>query len=127
MPEVSFPVDVVSGVPVVTAPEEIDITNAAGLRTALLEAAGHGNGTLAVDMSQTKLCDSSGINVLVRAHQQAQAQAERGEVLLIISAAAVLRMLALIGVDRMIPNFATLDEALGQVPAYAVQPPVSTI
>jgi anti-anti-sigma factor len=123
MPEVSFPVEVVSGVPVVTAPEEVDITNAAALRTALLEAAGHGYGTLAVDMSQTQFCDSSGINVLIRVHQQAQA--EGGRVLLVISAAAVLRMLALIGVDRMIPSFATLDEALGQAHAHAVHPPVS--
>jgi anti-anti-sigma factor len=123
MPEVSFPVEVVSGVPVVTAPEEVDITNAAALRTALLEAAGHGYGTLAVDMSQTQFCDSSGINVLIRVHQQAQA--EGGRVLLVISAAAVLRMLALIGVDGMIPSFATLDEALGQAHAHAVHPPVS--
>ena len=31
-----FPVELVGGVPVVTAPEEIDITNAAGLRAGLL-------------------------------------------------------------------------------------------
>ena len=40
MREVSFPVDLVRGVPVVATPEEIDITNADELRTALLEAAG---------------------------------------------------------------------------------------
>ena len=34
-----FPFEVASGVPVVTAPEEIDITNAPQLRSALLEAA----------------------------------------------------------------------------------------
>ncbi len=34
MREDSFPVELVRGVPVVTAPEEIDITNAAGLRAA---------------------------------------------------------------------------------------------
>ena len=122
MPEVSFPVQVVGGVAVVAAPEEIDISNAAGLRAAVLEAVGHRTRTLVVDMSQTKFCDSSGLNALVRAHQRAQA--EGGEVLLVIPAAAVLRMLALIGVDRMIPNFATLDDALGQTPAPAVHPPV---
>jgi anti-anti-sigma factor len=107
---------------VVTAPEEIDINNAAGLRAALLDAAGHGNGTLVVDMSQTLFCDSSGVNVLVRAHQDAQA--EGGEVLLIVSA-AVLRVLTVIGVDRVIPSFPSLDEALGQAPAAAVHPPLS--
>jgi len=40
--DISFPVEVIDGVPVVTAPAEIDIANAAGLRAALLEAAGPG-------------------------------------------------------------------------------------
>ena len=40
MREDSFPVELVRGVPVVAAPEEIDITNVAGLRAALLKAAG---------------------------------------------------------------------------------------
>ena len=37
MPDARFPVEVVSGVPVVVTPEEIDITNADGLRAALLK------------------------------------------------------------------------------------------
>ena len=44
MPDARFSVEVVSGVPVVVTPEEIDITNADGLRAALLEAAAHGPG-----------------------------------------------------------------------------------
>ena len=55
-----FPLEVVSGVPVVTAPEEIDITNAPGLRSALLEAAAHGHGTLVADMTGTQFCDRPG-------------------------------------------------------------------
>lgn len=39
MPDVRFPVEIISGVSVVTAPEEIDITNAGELRAALLESA----------------------------------------------------------------------------------------
>src|SRR5712672_3598499 len=49
MPEDKFPVEVVGGVPVVAAPEEIDITNAEALRSALLTAAANGHGTLVVD------------------------------------------------------------------------------
>ena len=78
MPEASFPVEVVSGVPVVTAPEEIDVTNAARLRAVLLEATAPGHATLVVDMSQTQFCDSAGLNVLVRAHQRAEAQGRPG-------------------------------------------------
>ena len=43
-----FPFEVVNGVPVVAAPEEIDITNAPELRSALLEAAAHGQETILV-------------------------------------------------------------------------------
>ena len=114
VPEVRFPVEVTGGVPVVAAPEEIDITNAVGLRAALLEAAARGHGTFVVDMSRTRFCDSSGLHALVAAHRRARAQ--DGEVLLVIPGAAVLRILAITGVDQVIPNFASLDEALAQAP-----------
>ena len=113
MPEVRFPVEVTGGIPVVTAPEEIDITNAEGLRAALSEAAARGHGTFVVDMSRTRFCDSSGLHALVAAHRRA----EEGEMLLVIPGAAVLRVFALTGMDRVIPNFASLDEALAQVSA----------
>ena len=111
------PFEVVSGVPVVTAPEEIDITNAPELRSALLEAAahGHGHGTLVVDMTRTQFCDSSGMHTLLAAHKRAQA--EGGELLLAITAAPVLRILAITAVDRMIPIFTSLDQALAQTSA----------
>jgi anti-anti-sigma regulatory factor len=51
----------------------------------------------------------------VAAHRGAQA--EDAEVLLVICADAVLRIFAITGIDQVIPNFASLDEALAQVPA----------
>jgi anti-sigma B factor antagonist len=110
MPEVRLPVEVVRGVPVVTAPEEIDITNATALRAALLEAAVHGRGAMVADMSRTQFCDSAGLHVLVGAHKRAQA--EGGELLLVIPATTVLRIFAITGIDRMIPNFSNLEDAL---------------
>src|SRR6476469_5115749 len=107
--------EVVSGVPVVTAPEEVDITNAPELRSALLEAAAHGHGTLVADMTRTRFCDSSGLHALLAAHKRAQAQG--GELLLVIPSAAVLRVLAITCIDRMIPNFTSLEEALAQTSA----------
>jgi anti-sigma B factor antagonist len=103
------------GVPVVTAPEEIDLTNTAGLRTALLGASARGRGTFVVDMSQTRFCDSAGIHALVGAHNRSRA--EGGEMLLAVSATAVLRVFAITGIDRLIPNFATLPEALAHTNA----------
>ncbi len=110
-----FPLEVVRGVPVVTAPEEIDITNAPGLRSALLEAAEHGHGTLVLDMTRTQFCDSSGLHTLLAAHKRAQAAG--GELLLVLSASHVLRVFAITGIGRMIPNFTSLDQALPQTSA----------
>ena len=110
MPEISFPVEVVEGVPVVTAPEEIDITNAAGLRAALLQSAALGPGTLVVDMTRTQFCDTAGLHALVAAHKRARA--EGGRVLLVLRGATVLRIFSITGLDDVIPNFPTLEEAL---------------
>ena len=114
MPDARFTVETVRGVPVVTAPEEIDITNADGLRAALLEADALRHGMLIVDMSRTQFCDTAGLHALVGAHKRAQAQG--GEVLLVITGAAVLRIFAITGLDEVIPHFTSLEEALGQAP-----------
>jgi anti-anti-sigma factor len=123
MREDSFPVELTRGVPVVTAPEEIDITNAAGLRAGLLEAAGleaagltvAGHPAFVVDMTRTRFCDSAGIQALVEAHRRARAAG--GQMLLAVSGAGVPRIFELTGVDRVIPSFTSLEEALAHTPA----------
>jgi anti-sigma B factor antagonist len=111
-----FPVEMVDGVPVVAAPEEIDITNAPELRSALLEAAAHGHGSLVADLSQTQFCDSSGLHTLLAAHKRATAAG--GDMLLVLPGNAVLRVFTITGVDRIIPNFTSLEEALAQTSAH---------
>jgi anti-sigma B factor antagonist len=111
------PVEVVSGVPVVAAPEEIDMNSAPELRSALLEAAAHGHRMLVVDMTRTQFCDSSGVHTLLAAHERAQA--EGGELLLVISATIVLRIFEVTGLDRVIRSFPSLDGALAQTSAEA--------
>jgi anti-sigma B factor antagonist len=113
MSEADLAIAVVDGVPVVATPEEIDVTNAAVLRTALLRASAHATSALVVDMVRTQFCDSAGIHVLVGAHMRAQA--EGAELLLVLPATTVSRAFAITGVDRVIPNFSGLEEAL----AYA--------
>ena len=112
MPDVRFPVDVVQGIPVVATPEEIDITNATELRNALLEASAGGPGTLVVDMTRTLFCDSAGLHALVGAHRRTLA--DGGAVVLAVCGEAVLRILALTGLDTVIPSFTSVDEALSR-------------
>ena len=122
MPEVRFPVDVVHGIPVVATPAEVDITNAPELRTALAEASADGPRTIVVDMTRTLFCDSAGLHAMVDAHRRAMA--DGGAVVLAVSGEPILRILALTGMDRVIPNFTSLAEALAQtagVPSTAQQ------
>jgi len=121
MPDVSGPSGVISAVPVVTAPEEIDITTAYALRAALASAA-RGHATVVVDMTRTHACDTAGLHVLVRAHRRALAQG--GELRLAMPSPDVRRLLAITGLDRVIRHFASLDEALAQTQAGASQLPL---
>ena len=122
MPGVRYPIEMVNGVPVVAAPEEIDASNAEWLREVLLEAAARGHSTFVVDMTRTQFCDSAGLGVLVRAHNRALA--DGGELRLVRpTSAAVLHVLALTGIDQVIPSFPSLYEAVVPAPATAPRPP----
>jgi anti-sigma B factor antagonist len=104
-----FEVSEARGLPIVTAPEEIDIRNAGELRSALLSAAAR-HPTVIVDLSGTEFCDSSGLNVLVRALRRAQG--EGGEVRLVATKPAVLRILGVTGVGSIFRVHGSLDEAM---------------
>jgi anti-anti-sigma factor len=99
------------GVPVVTAPAEIDVTTAEQLRAALLEATGGTHPVVVLDMSGTSFCDSAALHVILRA--AARAEDEGRDLRLVIGAdGAVPRILALTGTDRRIPCFTSLEQAL---------------
>jgi anti-sigma B factor antagonist len=110
----SYPLQMVDGVPVVTAPVEIDTTTAGQLRSVLFERHAHGHATVVVDMTGTQFCDSAGLRELVRAHKRARA--EGGELRLVFPAdGAVPRVFTITGLDRLIPHFAVLGQALARV------------
>jgi anti-sigma B factor antagonist len=111
-----YPLKMISGLPVVAAPVDIDVTTADQLRMVLLEAVSHGHTTVVVDMSRTRVCDSAGLNVLIQAHKRALA--EGGELRLVIPPdGAVFRVFTLTGLYRFIPRFGSQQEALLQRPA----------
>jgi anti-sigma B factor antagonist len=108
-----FEVQESAGLPVVVGPAEIDISNSGQLRSALLRAQAL-NSIVIVDMSGTEFCDSSGLSVLVRALRRAQA--DGGEVRLVVCTAPVLRILAVTGVGTIFGVFASLEAALAKPP-----------
>lgn len=117
-----YSIAMVSGVPVVAAPEEIDVSDADWLAAVLLQAASCGHGRLVVDMTRTQFCASAGVSVLVQAYSRAVAAG--GELRLVVPASAmVLRVFAIVGIDQLIPTFTSLDQALEPASAAASRPP----
>jgi anti-sigma B factor antagonist len=106
----SFPVSAHDGLAVVTTPEEIDISNAGLLREALLAAAATAEPVIVVDMSGTEYCDSTGLNVLVRALEQADQ--DGAQLRLVMGGPALQRILAVTGVAGLFRIYETLGKAL---------------
>src|SRR5580700_7008768 len=107
----------VNGVPVIRPDDEVDATNADDLRSAILAATGTGSELLVIDMSGTAFCDSTGLNVLVRAHKRLEEGG--GQLRLVAREATLLRIFQVTGMDSMFAMFGSLAEALAapRVPA----------
>jgi anti-sigma B factor antagonist len=106
---------------IVAVPAEVDIINAGEVRRVLLAAASHGAAVLIIDMSGTTFCDSAGVQAIIDTHNRAAATHTQ----LRLVAAAVLRILTIVGVDQLIPIYPTLEAALAggpTVPASAREP-----
>jgi anti-sigma B factor antagonist len=95
---------------VVTLPGEIDITNSAATRANLLGLL-EDPGLVVVDMTGTTFCDSSGLRMLIVARDRAKAG---GCTLRIVIRpdSSVARSLAILGMDRMLPIYASVADAL---------------
>ena len=98
------------GAAVITLPVEIDISNADQVRDELLSLLNRGPAVLLVDMAETTFCDSAGVNALVRAHKRATANG--AEMRLVVASLGVQRVLAITGVDRLIPVYPSLTASL---------------
>jgi anti-sigma B factor antagonist len=117
VPDNRYPM-MTNGVAVVSAPDEIDIANAEQLRMVLLEAGKRGHGTVVLDMTRTRFCDSAGFSALVAAHKRALAEGG-GLRLVIPDRSRVLRTFTMVGLAGVIPRFASLEEALPPGPSAA--------
>jgi len=95
---------------VVTLPTEIDISNADRVGEELCAAFAPGVTTVIADMTDTRFCDSSGISMLVVAHQKAVTS--DAELRLVAVSTAVRRALALVRIDHLLPVYPSLADAL---------------
>jgi anti-anti-sigma factor len=110
VPQEHFPVLWLDRAAVISLPVEVDITNAGQVREDLLSVLNREPVTLVVDMGRTTFCDSAGVNALVRAHRRATAS--EAEIRLVVTAPAILRVLAITGVDHLLKVYPSVAEAL---------------
>ena len=104
----------------VAAPGEVDLTNAEGLRDALLSALNSGALGLVVDMTATTFIDSAGVTALVRASRRASAT--EATVRLAVTAAPVLRVLNLVGIDQLLDVHPSVSDAVASLPESCAEP-----
>jgi anti-sigma B factor antagonist len=95
---------------VVALPEEIDVTNSAGVESLLADVAAQRPEVITADMTGTNFCDSSGIHALARAHRLAVANG--GELRLAIGASPARRVVQLTGLDQVLPVFPDVQQSL---------------
>jgi anti-sigma B factor antagonist len=102
---------------VVAVPTELDLTIAEELRDVLLETLNAGALGLVVDMTATTFCDSAGITAITRAVRRAAAT--DATMRLAVTSTPVLRVLNLVGIDRLIDIYPDADAALASLPDQA--------
>src|ERR1700750_2021580 len=108
------------GCAIVNALGEIDISTVILLRDCLFEVAASG-APLVVDMEQVSFIDSVGLAMLVGAAKRADAHG--GSLQVVCALPKVRQLVRLTGLDRRIPQFRTLDEALEFRAASSTNPP----
>lgn len=94
---------------VVTLPAEIDIATAPAVSEQVAAALTPGVHAVIADMTATTFCDSTGINMLLRAKKQATAHG--ADLRLLLPCPNVARVLKIHGVDTMLPVYDSLEEA----------------
>jgi anti-sigma B factor antagonist len=108
------------GCAIVTVAGEIDISTVTPLRDRLFEVAASG-APLVVDLEQVSFIDSVGLATLVGAAKRAAAHG--GTMQVACALAKIRQLVRLTQLDRRIPLFHTVDEALAVRASSSTNPP----
>jgi anti-sigma B factor antagonist len=106
----SYPVQWAGRRATVTLPQHVAEFNASRIREELLQVISRGAAELVMDMTGTAWCDYEGATAVARAHQRAVASGT--QLRLAVAAETVRRVLTLNGLDRLIPIYRSLEDAI---------------
>ena len=98
-------------VPVLRLEGEIDVANVEEIRARMRGLVTNRSFALIVDLSPTSYLDSAGINLFFSAGEEMRGRQQQLYIVL-PSASPVLRMVSLTGLDKALPTFGGLEEAL---------------
>src|SRR5512140_1891688 len=104
-----FPVEWTGRQAVVVFPGHVGISNVDQLRDRLLAVINRGAAVLIADMTGTVSCDHAGMDAIARACQRAAISGT--QVRLAVTAPGVRRVLAIEGLDRLVPVYPSLEAA----------------
>jgi anti-sigma B factor antagonist len=105
--------EIIGGVRVVTVHGELDIATSPQVRELLSDAATDRARPLVIDLVECEFVDSTGLAALL--HGAKPAQNGESHVAIVSSDGDVRRMLELTAIDKTIPVFETLDQAVTAV------------
>jgi anti-anti-sigma factor len=105
----NFPIEWSDQCAVVRLPAEIDILNADQVSDTLLAVLNRGIAVLVADLTDTTFCSCAGITAVLRADRRARANG--AQIRVATRSPAVLRLLALTGVDHLIEVFDSAADA----------------
>ena len=108
--EVSFEVEEIDGVPVLSVAGEIDVYTAPRLRERLLDLAHGGNSSVVVDLTEVSFVDSTGLGVLVSGLKRFREGG--GDLLLVVTQPQILKVLEITGLTTVFSIHATAAEAV---------------
>jgi anti-sigma B factor antagonist len=99
-----------AGPVVVALPAEIDVANARQVRQELNSALDSEAAVVVADMPATTFCDTMGCRALIMAHRRARAG--NAELRVAVPSASVLRVMAILGMDKVLRIYPSRAAAL---------------
>jgi anti-sigma B factor antagonist len=103
------------GICVVRVRGEVDMSHEEELRAELRRAVASDADAIVVDLTECEFIDSTGVRVLLLSREAQESEKGHNRLAVAASSEQILRILSVMGIDRVIPIHATVDEAAAEI------------